>query len=114
VKASNRDGAWNSRRIAGRIDSPYWQTWWFRAGAAILFAVLAYGGYSLRIGRMAALERLRLRIANDLHDDIGSDLSALAFESDLLVRRFPETDPGRERLRAARGDPAGRQLRDAV
>jgi signal transduction histidine kinase len=56
-----------------------------------------------------ALERLRLRIANDLHDDIGSYLSSLALESDLLARRFPEGDPGRERLRAV-----GRTIRAAA
>ena len=118
VKASNGDGLWNAQGASLRfvIDSPYWQTWWFRAASAILVAALAYGAYRFRIARMVALERLRLRIANDLHDDIGSDLSALALESDLLARRMSDGDPGRERLRAVGGTirKAADNLRDVV
>jgi signal transduction histidine kinase len=111
VKGSNSDGVWNEAgtSLTVIVDPALWQTLWFRGIVLILVGALAYGGYRYRLAKMLALEHLRLRIANDLHDDIGSDLSSLALESDLLARRFPEGDPGRERLRAL-----GRTIRAAA
>ena len=91
------------------IAPPLWQTWWFRGLLLVLLCALAYGAYRYRLARVVALERLRLRIANDLHDDIGSELSSLALESDLIARHIPEGDPARERLRTV-----GRTIRGAA
>jgi signal transduction histidine kinase len=55
------------------------------------------------------LERLRLRIADDLHDDIGSELSGIALESDMLARQLPEGVPEQRRLR-----DVGRTVRHAA
>jgi signal transduction histidine kinase/streptogramin lyase len=102
VKASNSDGVWNETgaSFAFLIDPPFWGTWWFRGVLALLLGMSLYGMHRYRIGRILALERLRLRIANDLHDDIGSDLSSIALESDLLARRIPFAEPAAERFRA--------------
>ncbi|MEX0747875.1 MAG: two-component regulator propeller domain-containing protein, partial [Rhodothermales bacterium] len=72
-----------------RVLPPFWQTWWFR------FLVLAaIGGvlamlHQMRVTRLLELERLRTRIAGDLHDDVSSNLSGIAFVTE-LVRRRPE------------------------
>ena len=111
VKASNSDGVWNEEGASFRfvIDPPFYQTWYFRGLVAVLLGLMVYGAYRYRIAKILAMERLRLRIANDLHDDIGSDLSGLALESDLLARRLPEGDPARERLHSV-----GRTIRSAA
>lgn len=111
VKAANADGVWNTEGASVRIviDPPFWQTWWCRGLVLILVGLAFYGGFRYRVEKIVAVERLRLRIANDLHDDIGSDLSSLALESDLLARRLPDGDPGQERLRAV-----GRTMRIAA
>ena len=111
VRASNSDGVWNETGLSLPIviTPPLWQTWWFRGLLLVLLYALAYGAYRYRLARVLALERLRLRIANDLHDDIGSELSSLALESDLIARRIPEGDPARERLQAV-----GRTIRSAA
>ena len=72
-----------------------WQRWWFlyAAGTAVLIlAGVAVMGvekrkYRLRLQRaeqLRALEQERARIAQDLHDDLGSTLSRIALLSDLL------------------------------
>ena len=111
VRGSNSDGVWNETGLSLPIiiEPPFWQSWWFRGTGLLLVGALAYAAHRYRLTKMLALERLRLRIANDLHDDIGSDLSSLALESDLLARRLPEGDPGGERLRAV-----GRTIRAAA
>jgi signal transduction histidine kinase/streptogramin lyase len=86
VKGSNNDGKWNEAgtSISVMIRPPYWQTWWFRsfvAAAIILVLVLVY---NYRVARLLEIERLRVRISTDLHDEIGSNLSAIALQSDLM------------------------------
>jgi signal transduction histidine kinase len=54
------------------------------AGAAALLAVAGFvaGGFVARRRRERELERLRLRFARDLHDEIGSNLAGLAVLSE--------------------------------
>lgn len=91
VKGSNSNDVWNEAGTSVRImiSPPYWQTWWFRSALVILFASVTYSAYRYRLRRLLDLERLRLRIADDLHDDVGSNLSAIAMVSRTL-QRAPE------------------------
>ena len=86
VRAINADG------IAGpepasfgfTISAPPWRRWWFLAGIAVAVTGLAYLGHRLRLERQLALERVRSRIATDLHDDIGASLSRIAVMSEVI------------------------------
>ncbi len=85
VTASNSDGIWNEQgaTVAVTITPAFWMTWWFRL--AILAGVLisAAALYRYRVRSILHVERLRQRIARDLHDDIGTNLSAIVLASDL-------------------------------
>lgn len=72
------------------IASPFWRTWWFMALAACM--VLGAGAMIVtsRVRHLLAVERLRGKIATDLHDDIGSNLSSIAIFSDLAEREIDE------------------------
>ncbi len=54
VQGSSEDGVWNEQGASIRIAiiPPWWQTWWFRGGAAGSLLVLVYAGFSLRVRRM--------------------------------------------------------------
>ncbi len=98
VRGSNSDGIRNEAGIAIRIiiSPPYWQTWWFRALVGLAVGLLVYAAFRYRLARLMAVEKLRLRIAQDLHDDIGSTLSGIALTSDTLARRL-SNDPQAKR-----------------
>ncbi|MBI4536156.1 MAG: hypothetical protein HY708_07745 [Ignavibacteriae bacterium] len=87
VKASNNDGVWNDEGLAVAITvrRPYWATWWFRTLVVLAVAGVLAALYRYRVSRLLELERLRLRIAGDLHDGIGSSLGSIALTSDMVA-----------------------------
>ncbi len=81
------------------IEPFVWQTWWFRLLVASSVVATLAGGYQYRVGRLLELQRVRLGIASDLHDDIGSSLSSIALMSEMLERRARPDAPERRQLR---------------
>ena len=73
--------------LAFTVLPPVWQRWWFLVIAACIVTTLAYIIHRARVVRIIELERVRTRIATDLHDDIGSGLSQVAMLTELLDRR---------------------------
>lgn len=100
VKASNNSGVWNDNEIAVhlRVFPPFWATSWFIALGSCLAAGLVVVVIRARVHRLLEMERLRSRIARDLHDEIGSNLSSIAMASDLLGRHVEFGDMERGKL----------------
>jgi ligand-binding sensor domain-containing protein/two-component sensor histidine kinase len=85
VQAINLDGLASSKPavISFRILPPLWARWWSITSAAIALTFVFYGLYRYRVARLLELERVRTRIATDLHDDIGAGLSRIAVLSEV-------------------------------
>jgi streptogramin lyase/two-component sensor histidine kinase len=89
VSGQNGDGVWsNPAQIELVIEPAWWQTWWFKALLFILFIYLLYVFFQYRVSKAVELERLRNRIAQDLHDEIGSTLSSVSIYSSALSKSF--------------------------
>ena len=87
VQARNSSGIWsfNTASVSFILNPPYWMTWWFIS--LIIFAItgiiyLFYRNY--QVMKMVDIERMRVRIASDLHDDVGASLTEVALQSDFL------------------------------
>lgn len=59
------------------------ETWWFRALSVSLAALILILFLRLKIRGLREVEELRWRIASDLHDEVGSNLSNIALLSHL-------------------------------
>lgn len=70
------------------VAAPVWQRWWFLLLSALALAASIYGAWRYRMNHLLAVERVRMRIATDLHDDIGSALSQIGLLSE-AARRQP-------------------------
>lgn len=78
--------------VSFTVLRPVWQRWWFVAGAASLCALAVLALYRYRVRHLLAVERVRTRIASDLHDDIGASLSQIAVVSEVLRRQVGDGD----------------------
>lgn len=66
-----------------RILQPFYLRWWFIAAALVVSGLAIYALYRARVGRLLEMERTRMRIATDLHDDIGANLTRIALLSEV-------------------------------
>ena len=94
VIGSNNDGVWNKTgaSITIIIDTPFWKAWWFIVLALLSIAALV--GYFIytQVQNMLAVERLRTKLAADLHDNIGSSLTEISILSEVISTRLKTTD----------------------
>jgi ligand-binding sensor domain-containing protein/two-component sensor histidine kinase len=88
VRAINADGLVSAAPavVSFRLLPPVWRRWWFLTLAGMLAASLIYWAYRYRLEHLLELERVRTRIATDLHDDIGSSLTQIAIMSEVARR----------------------------
>ena len=94
VRACNSDGVWNETgaTILLNVLPHFWQRWWFHlfavfvAIAVVVNIVLLITRHRMRaklerIERQQALERERTRIAKDIHDHLGANLTRISLLS---------------------------------
>jgi signal transduction histidine kinase/ligand-binding sensor domain-containing protein len=95
VIAENEDGVWNETgsMLAVTVQPYFWQTNWFRA-VTIIFILAAVAAsvrliltqkFRRQLRQQASLEKERSRIARDLHDQLGANLTQVALLSEMAV-----------------------------
>lgn len=89
--ACNSNGVYNPRihQLFIHIATPFWKSWWFGLSilSCIIGAIIFY--FKQKEKELLKLENLRLNIARDLHDDMGSNLSTIKILSELEVLKNP-------------------------
>jgi ligand-binding sensor domain-containing protein/two-component sensor histidine kinase len=85
VMCENADGieSKNITSLAIYVKPPFWRTWWFMTLIVLLIAAAIYGLHRMRVNRLLDMEKVRTRIARDLHDDMGSTLSTINILSEM-------------------------------
>ena len=90
VKGSNSDRIWNSKGTSVLITvlPPFWRTWWFIALSILAGGSIIYYFSTVRIKNLLSIERLKTKLAADLHDNIGSGLTEISILSELAEKRL--------------------------
>lgn len=85
---------------------PVWRRGWFLTVTGMLTVAVAAIVYRARVARLLALERVRTRIASDLHDDLGARLSRISILAEVATRDIDRDPPSARRLLENVGDTA--------
>lgn len=106
VSARNPDGEWNGKEgfVAFTIPAPLWRS----PLSLVLYVLVATGSVAgivrvvshrrlrtklARLEQQQAMERERVRIAQDMHDEIGSKLTKISFLSERARAEVPGSEP---------------------
>jgi ligand-binding sensor domain-containing protein/signal transduction histidine kinase len=86
VSATGLPGA-GTASVEFRIRPPFWATWWFLMLAGGFATALVFAARLNRMRHLLALERVRARLAADLHDDLGAGLVEIAVLTEVARQR---------------------------
>ncbi len=94
VQASFDNNLWGKkeRSIAITIITPWYRTWWFYVSIALILSAATYGLYRFRLHQLRRLDKLRNRIAMDLHDEVGSSISTISIYSKIMQQQIRNVD----------------------
>lgn len=94
VKGTNSDGIWNEETATLRIiiNPPFYQTWWFVTLVVLTIAFMIYYLGTIRVKSQLEIEKLKLKIASDLHDNIGAGLTEISILSEVAERKENQSD----------------------
>ncbi len=95
------------------ILAPVWRRGWFLVLATGSLLALAWQATRIRLRHLLEVERIRTRIAADLHDDIGASLSRIAILSEVVKQQTPDAAPESFRFLTEIAD-SSRELVDAM
>jgi signal transduction histidine kinase len=121
VSACNADGIWSrDATLAVTVLPHFWETHWFSiaAGLILLAATMCLVAFVMRsrykrrlagLEMQHAVERERLRISQDMHDDIGGILTRVSIMSDV-----GESAADGNKMARGQFERIGKQVRSAV
>lgn len=109
--AANEDGVWNSTPevLEFTIARAFYQTWWFRALAALVVLGCLYLVYAVRVRQLSNQIRMRMlartgereRIARELHDTMIQGVQGLILRFQAVADRFADDDAAQAILQPA-------------
>ncbi|RYY66363.1 MAG: hypothetical protein EOO13_15880, partial [Chitinophagaceae bacterium] len=89
IESENGEGVFSeTTRLRIFIHPPFYKTWWFILLMAIVLAAAIYGAHRQRIAQLMRVEKVRRRLARDLHDDMGSTLSTINILSSVSMNKL--------------------------
>lgn len=103
LKVANYDGVWSEpKSIWISIARPFWMETWFVLIALFLFSLAVFGLVRLlsirklkkiliELEKKELINKERTRIAQDLHDEIGANLTQIALLSELVQHEMTKT-----------------------
>lgn len=96
VRAVNSDGFVSTAPAAltFTVLPPIWQRWWLVALVSIAIGLIVYSLYRYRVARLLELANIRTRIATDLHDDIGANLTRISMLSEVARQQHGNGSDG--------------------
>jgi signal transduction histidine kinase len=116
VTACNQAGIWNETpaSLAFEVLPYFWQTWWFNTCLVVLAAAALSGTVFVAARHrwqrkveglevQLSVEKERARIAQDIHDGVGANLTEIAWLAELAEKQAGKPDEVRAQARKISG-----------
>jgi signal transduction histidine kinase/streptogramin lyase len=89
VRAKNEQGRYASATtdLELYIEPPFWNTIWFYLLVVLLSGGILFYLHRLRLQKLLHIEKVRNRLARDLHDEMGSTLSTINILSNIALQQ---------------------------
>jgi len=86
LSGSNSNGLWSSniKKLSIIIYPPFYETYWFYSLVVFTIGFVIFRFHHAQSQKRLEMERLRLKIAKDLHDEVGSSLSQIGINADMI------------------------------
>ncbi|MEZ4829070.1 MAG: two-component regulator propeller domain-containing protein [Bacteroidia bacterium] len=97
VVAKNGEVFHETTLLKLNVRPPFWLSWQFILSMVLLFTGSVIAFYQCRLSQHQKRQAIRMDIAGDLHDEVGSALGSIAMGSELATR-FLEEDNEKSRL----------------
>ena len=116
IKAASLDKEWPDQILKLKIlvRPPWWETWWAYLIYILGISGILYGIYLYRLRQVMKYQRLRTKISSDLHDDVGSILTAVAMQTEILGWTLSKDDAKRADKISSLNRTAIERMRDTV
>ncbi len=100
VRAQTTDGVYSQEpaSVSFNIAAPLWRNPFLILLLLIAAGVLIYAFYRYRLNKLIEIERTRTRIATDLHDDIGANLSKISLLSEIVNMKMESGNAESKRM----------------
>lgn len=100
VRAQGSNGAWNKKtlRLPIRVHQVFYKTWWFITLIILFTTGLIYVVLEYRRRQRNKLQLLRLKIASDLHDDVGGVLTQIGMQAELIKEGIYDAQQQKEQV----------------
>lgn len=91
-KAAGANGNWSSPtpRLILKVLQPFWLTAWFWLLCSTLLFAISFMVYKYRIAQIKKFAGMRIDIASNLHDEVGSVLTRIAMQTELVKHQANE------------------------
>lgn len=113
VRATNKKGNWGVKVATLNITiiPPFWQQWWFYLLCSAFIAAVIFFIYRYRINELVNRQAIRNKIAQDLHDSMGSTLSSISVYSQVAkIYHRQNKEELLEQTLAKIGDTSGEMI----
>lgn len=86
IDGTGPNGNWNEDYLSVKINVKpiFYKTWWFVLLCVIFAGALIYGIFQYQLEQRLNVERIRMKLSSDLHDEMSGLLSGIAMQSDIL------------------------------
>lgn len=87
ILATNSSGNWSKTgsSVTIIIEPKWYESSWFYSVISIICLLIIYGFYRQRINELKKEQKIRSKLASDLHDDLGSTLNSISVYVNLAL-----------------------------